>query len=226
MRRSLPLAVLPLVLVGFAGCSTMTTTHAPGDPAAWDARRAALTPQSVWQLEGRVAIAAGDEGWSGTLAWVQSGAALDFRFKGPLGVGGLHIHGDAAALTVTTSKGETFTVVDPERDLDERLGWSVPFGSMRYWMVGIPDPASAFEADYDTAGRPREIRQQGWTVRYDEYRRDSPQAVDSVDLPRRLTIERDDVRIKVVAERWTFTASPLRGTRRGAGPPTGGTVPR
>jgi outer membrane lipoprotein LolB len=195
---------LAVALAGLAGCATMGGVHAPGDPVAWAARRTALTPLQAWQLDGRVAIAAGDEGYSGTLAWVQDGATLDFRFQGPLGFGGLRIHGDAVALTVTTSKGETFTVTDPEQDFEDRLGWSLPVHSMRYWMTGIPDPASPFEADYDAAGRPREIRQKGWTVRYDEFERDAPPATGGVVLPHRLTIERDDVRIKVVAGRWSF----------------------
>ena len=201
MRTGLLLAALSILLLGVAGCTTRPTLREPGDAAAWDARRALLTPLHAWQLEGRVAIAAAGEGYSGTLAWIQAGATLDFRFKGPLGFGGLHIRGDAVALIVTTSKGETFTVTDPERDLDDRLGWSLPVHSMRYWMTGIPDPARAFAADYDGAGRPREILQQGWAVRYAEFQR-----VDSgstpLQLPRRLTIERDDVRIKVVVERW------------------------
>lgn len=204
MRRSLPLAVLLLAaLCALGACTALTRELPPGDPVVWDARRAALTPRSTWQLEGRVAIAAADEGYSGTLAWDQQGEVLDFRFDGPLGFGGLHIHGDAAVLTVTTSKGETFTVTDPERELDARFGWSLPVHSMRYWLVGIPDPGSAFDADYDAAGKPRRIAQGGWTARYETWQPNLPFA-----LPRKLVIERDDVRIKVVAESWRMLNAP------------------
>lgn len=198
--RALGQAALLLLLFGVGGCTTLTTRE-PGDPVAWEARRVALVAFDAWQLDGRVAIAAGDEGYSGSLAWVQSGATLDFRFQGPLGFGGLHIHGSADLLTVTTSKGETFTVTDPERDLEAKLGWSLPLNGMRYWMVGIPDPAAAFSADYDGAGRPREIRQSGWVVRYDAFH--DAASLAAAALPRRFTVERDAVRIKVVAERWT-----------------------
>jgi outer membrane lipoprotein LolB len=176
-----------------------------GDQQAWGERQGALAPLDQWDLEGKVAISAGRDAYSGSLSWAQDGAALDFQFKGPFGIGGLRIWGGADALTVKTHKGETFTVTDPERDFGERLGWSLPIRSMRYWMAGIPAPGAAFEAEVDRQGRPTRLVQQGWTVTYAEY-----QKVGALELPKRLEIERDTVRIKVVAERWAF--------KGGAGP--------
>lgn len=188
-------------MLAAAGCSTLARAPAPGDRAAFDARSAALALRSAWRLEGRAAVAAEGEGYSGTLAWAQQGEALDLSFDGPLGLGGLRIRGDAAALEVETSKGERFTVTDPERDLEARLGWSMPVRSMRYWLVGIPDPAAVFDAEVDADGLPVRIVQRGWDVRYESW-----QAVGDDRLPRRITLERADLRIRVVAERWVFAA--------------------
>lgn len=192
-------------LLALGGCTTMVSDRSAGGDAAWGERQGALAPLDEWELEGRVAIAAGRDGYSGSLSWVQDGAALDFRFKGPFGLGGLRIWGGADELTVKTHKGETFTVTDPERDFGSRLGWSLPIRSMRYWMAGIPAPDAAFEAKVDRHGRPLRLEQQGWVVTYDEY-----QTVGALELPKRLEIERDTVKIKVVAERWTM--------KGGAGP--------
>jgi len=176
-----------------------------GDQQAWAARQGALASLDEWALEGRVAIDAGRDGYSGSLSWVQDGEALDFRFKGPFGLGGLRIWGGAESLTVKTHKNETFTVTDPERDFGARLGWSLPIRSMRFWMAGIPAPGSDATAAVDGRGRPLRLEQQGWTVTYAEY-----QKVGALELPKRLEIERGEVKIKVIAERWT-----LKG---GAGP--------
>jgi outer membrane lipoprotein LolB len=192
-------AALLLATLGVAACVPAVKDLPPGDPVAWEARRVALTAQSAWTMEGRAAIANADDGWSGALTWVQDGEAIDLRFEGPLGFGGLRIRGDAAALAVTTSKGETFDVLDPERDLEAKLGWPLPVRSMRYWVTGIPDPAGEFAADYDAAGRPRRIEQGGWTVRYEGF-----QPAAAMEMPRRVTIERADLRIKLVAERWAL----------------------
>lgn len=189
------LALVALLTLG--GCTTMMQDRTGAGQAAWGERQGALAPLDQWTLDGRVAINAGRDGYSGSLSWVQDGAALDFQFKGPFGFGGLRIWGGAESLTVKTHKGETFVVTDPERDFGERLGWSLPIRSMRYWMAGIPAPDSAFEAEVDRDGRPLLLQQQGWTVTYDEY-----QTVGALELPKRLTMERDTVRIKVVAERW------------------------
>lgn len=192
-------------LLATGGCTTMSEDRTTGDQAAWTARQGALAALDEWTLEGRVAITADRDGWSGSLSWVQDGAALDFQFKGPFGLGGLRIWGGADALTVKTHKGETFTVTDPERDFGQRLGWSLPIRSMRFWMAGIPAPGAPFESAVDARGRPVRLEQQGWTVTYAEY-----QKVGALELPKRLEIERDAVRIKVVAERWTMAG--------GAGP--------
>ena len=192
-------------LLASGGCSTMGIDKGEGDQQAWGERQGALAPLDRWDLEGRVAIDAGRDGYSGSLSWAQDGESLDFRFKGPLGFGGLRIWGGAESLTVKTHKGETFTVTDPERDFGARLGWSLPIRSMRYWMAGIPAPGAPFEAAVDGRGRPTRLVQQGWTVTYAEY-----QTVGGLELPKRLEIVRDDVRIKVVAERWTM--------KGGAGP--------
>jgi outer membrane lipoprotein LolB len=194
-------AVALVGALALGGCTTMTRPTTIPDEAAWSARRAELGALARWQLEGKVAIAAGPDSWSGSLTWEQEGERLEFRFSGPFGIGGLRIWGGPGALQVRTHKGETFTIVDPERDLEERLGWSVPVLSMRYWMVGVPAPGAAAEARVDGAGRASELVQQGWTVRYAEY-----QEVGALELPRRFTIERDRVRIKVAADRWTLAA--------------------
>jgi outer membrane lipoprotein LolB len=192
-------------VLALGGCSTMGIDKVEGDQQAWGERQGTLAPLDEWQLEGRVAIDAGRDGYSGSLSWDQDGEALDFRFKGPFGMGGLRIWGGADALTVKTHKGETFTVTDPERDFGARLGWSLPIRSMRYWMAGIPAPGAEFAAEVDGRGRPLRLAQQGWTVTYAEY-----QTVGALELPRRLEMVRDDVKIKVIAERWTF--------KGGAGP--------
>jgi outer membrane lipoprotein LolB len=192
------LASLALAAILLGGCATLRRAEAP-DPAAWAARRAALAPVSDYRLEGRISIAAGREGVSGSLDWTQRGAALDARFAGPFGLGGLRIWGDAENLELRTRKGEQVSIVDPERDLEARLGWSIPIRAMRYWLLGVPAPDTSFVAEVDGRGRARVLEQADWRVSYDEYQRAA-----SHELPRRFVIERVGVRIKVLVDRWHF----------------------
>lgn len=195
MKHGVRLLVVALAF-GLGGCASMRDAG-QADQAAWAARRAALEPLDQYQLDGRISLAAGREGWSGTLAWVQAGATLDFQFKGPFGIGGLSIRGDAEALEVRTHKGERFTVTDPERDFTARLGWSIPIQAMRYWLLGVPAPDGVAEVTVDARGRASRLVQHGWTVDYEEYL-----AAGGETLPKRFVITRGEVKIKVLVDRW------------------------
>jgi outer membrane lipoprotein LolB len=186
-----------LLLSTLAGCATTRpATVTPATP--WAARREALTKLDRWQLEGKIGINAGREGGSGTFSWQQAGDALDFRFRGPLGAGGFRIYGDDDRLRVKTTEGEEFELVDPERELRERYGWSVPLRSMRYWMLGVPDPHGEAAETLDDAQQNLALLQQnGWTVQYGGYSETA-----GMLLPRKLTMDGDGIRVRVVVERW------------------------
>jgi outer membrane biogenesis lipoprotein LolB len=63
---------------------------------------------------------------SGVFTWTQVRDELDFSFRGPVGIGGFRIDGDGDRLHLKTSAGEELYLTDPERDLRERYGWSIP----------------------------------------------------------------------------------------------------
>jgi len=180
-----------------AGCVT-TRPATVTSTTPWAARRDALTKLDDWQLEGRIGLNAGREGGSGTFTWQQVRDGLDFRFRGPLGAGGFRIYGDDDHLRVKTTEGEEFELVDPERELRERYGWSVPLRSMRYWMLGIPDPNGEAAETLDDAQQTLALLQQnGWTVEYGGY-----DETAGMLLPRKLTMEGNGIRVRVVVEHW------------------------
>jgi outer membrane lipoprotein LolB len=187
-----------LILLVLGGCVTTQGDMAKKAGTA-EERRAALLALTDWQVEGRIALSAGREAWSGTFSWKQVHDDLDFRFRGPLGLGGFRIYGDLDRLRVKTTTGEQFSLTDPETELREKFGWSIPVHSMRYWMLTLPDPEG--EAAETTNGA-RELvllEQLGWTVAYDGY---TP--TEGRSMPRKITMDGDGVRIRVVAERWDF----------------------
>ena len=187
-----------LFLLALAGCATTRgPTSTTGEASAWEARRDALLALPAWQAEGRIAVNAGTEGGSGAFAWQQAGDALDFRFRGPAGAGAFRISGDGEGLHLETAAGEKRDLTDPERDLHERYGWSVPLNSMRYWMLGVPDPAETAATTLDDANELLLLQQHGWTVEYSAYG-----GTAGTSLPRKLTMEGDGVRVRVIVERW------------------------
>ena len=86
---------------------------------------------------------------------------------------------------------------DPEADMESRFGWSVPVYSMRYWIVGVSDPDEPASEIVDGDGLLAELEQHGWSVTYDGYREH-----EGLLLPRKILMEKGDVRIRMVADRW------------------------
>lgn len=195
MTRVLLIASL-LVL---AGCETLAPrVEGPADLQAWQERRAWLEELDSWQLEGRVAIAAYDDGWNANVDWVQVGEHLDVNFSGPLGVGSARIAGTPERLEVHTTEGEHFVTQDPETDLYWQLGWTAPIDRMAYWVLGLPGPGGDPLLEVDAAGRLLQLQQGGWTVDYIDYR----VLADGRAMPRKLNMQRSGVRIRLIVSDW------------------------
>ena len=150
-----------------------------------------------FRMEGRLSLNTGRRGYSGTVSWEQNDDIVDFRFRGPFGFGGFQIQGDPGQLRVKTTSGEEFLLREPELEMTERFGWSLPVHSMRYWILGASDPGLPATEVPGVDGLLESMEQGGWLVRYDSYGE-----AEGLLLPRRLDMERGEVRIRVMTDRW------------------------
>lgn len=200
--RQLFRAVLPIGVFCLSACASLSG-HAPegaADEAAWQARLTCLHALPSWELSGRVGVITAKDGGSGSLDWKQQGDELTFDFRGPLGAGAIHIQGDAAALHFQSSRGDDFVTADPEQDFTAHLHMPMPVLSMRYWMLGIPDPGAPYTKAADARGEPLTLDQRDWQVEYQEYA-----DVQGYALPVRFTLSRGEVHIKVAVSQWNLT---------------------
>ncbi|MDQ1302694.1 MAG: outer rane lipoprotein LolB [Pseudomonadota bacterium] len=154
-----------------------------------------------WEARGRVAMKSADSGGQGSLQWLQTGSAARIRLSGPFGAGAYEINWMPGQLSVMSRGAEAaLEYVGPdaaERFLAEQLGWSFPVTSIRYWLLGLADPAASAAEQSDAWGRLVELRQSGWVVRYEDYAQN-----DATWLPHKLVIEREDLRLRVVIDKW------------------------
>lgn len=193
-------ALAPVFLL--AACATPGGAMLPGFDD-WETRRAFLSATEEWEFAGRIGVSAGDEGFNGKLWWRQDGTVFRARISGPLGVGTIFINGDGGEMTLTDQDGEVTELVDAERELRERYGWTIPVASLRYWALGIPDPATPAETEFDAEGRLSGLQQQGWTLSVSQYADGGGQP-----MPRRLSALYDDIRVRLVIDQWTFRKLP------------------
>lgn len=200
------LIILALAVLASACVTPPERPLVPG--VDWLERREMLQEIEEFRMEGRLSLNTGRRGYSGTVSWEQNDDIVDFRFRGPFGFGGFRIHGDPGQLRVKTTAGDELLLRDPEREMTERFGWSLPVHSMRYWILGVPDPALPANEVPAADGPLESMEQGGWLLRYDSY-----SEAEGLLLPRRLDMERGEVRIRVMTDRWDIPDPPALARR-------------
>ena len=170
---------------------------------SFDIRQEDLLEWPFWEMDGRIGLTVAKDSYNGSVAWEQNGESIDFRFRGPLGFGGLRIHGDLDdKVRVKTTTGQDFTVSDFESEMQERMGWSIPINSLRFWALGIVDPEVDADVVLNENDLLDELVQGDWKVVYEAYKE-----VDGVQLPRKFKITGPDTKIKMVVNNWTIPDS-------------------
>ncbi|MBX3702820.1 MAG: lipoprotein insertase outer membrane protein LolB [Steroidobacteraceae bacterium] len=178
-----------------AGCATLPAP-VEGD---WPARRTALQALDGWTLTGRVAVAAGAEGFSGGLRWRQDGASAEIDMRGPFGGTALAIRIDGDSMTVTDAQGVHIHGDEARRVTERYVGAPLPLPQLRYWLVGVPAPGSEFRETLGADARLAALEQAGWLVRYTRYAAAAGQA-----LPDRIELSAGEVRLRLAVSGWRF----------------------
>ena len=195
--RSLWVGVL-LALATLAGCRTLPPPPPLAASAPWQERRPQLQALQHFQLKGRVALSTGTNGFNANLRWFQDGPRSQLALEGPLGVGGMQISANGDDLDIINAHGEHITSAAAHAELSARLGFDIPLPSLRYWVLGVPDPAQPAQESLDPVQqRLAGLTQDGWHIAYGEY-----VATAGETLPARLTLERDAVRVRLLVEDW------------------------
>lgn len=167
----------------------------------WGIRSSNIAAVQSFGLKGRIAEA-GIAGGRGDIDWTQSGERIDLRISGPLGVGALAISGDPQGVEIRSKDGVIATR-EPESYMQDRLGWSLPLGTLRYWVLGVPALAPRYDqmpriVKLDEIGRATNFEQTGWKIDYLEY-----QTVNSLALPRKLTLSNGSRSFRLVIDEWS-----------------------
>ncbi len=197
MRRA---GFVVLVVAGLlAGCASMVQPAGAPNRAAWHARQKRLIRLDNWHLQGRIGVITSRRGGSASFDWRQQGAHITLFFSGPFGLGAVKLWGTASEMHVKDARGRTWVSYAPQQALASTLGWPLPVGSLRYWVLGLPAPGVDRELEIGAHGLLRGLQQQGWSVRYGAYLHHAGWL-----LPQRLLLVRGTTRIKLIVSQWTL----------------------
>ncbi|MGC8516980.1 MAG: lipoprotein insertase outer membrane protein LolB [Steroidobacteraceae bacterium] len=184
-----------LLALALSACQTVPVPPAP--ITAWHVRRPLLQAQQRFTLDGRVAVAVGTQGFDADLRWVQRGADTRVVLSGPFGAGATQVSDRAGELGVITSHGRHLGNTAARAALERELGFDPPLRTLRYWILGVPDPSKPARITLDATQRLAHLQQAGWSVDYLAYN-----SVGAEWLPRLLTVRRGAVRLRMVVDAW------------------------
>ena len=180
-------------LAALAACQTVPRAElAPSADA-----RAVLAGVSAWRARGRVAVHSTGEGFSASFDWREAGGRSDIDVRGPLGAGAALITRTPQLIRIETGSNPPIDIPAPfesvEAELTTRLGFPLPIGPLRYWMLGVPDPG------LPSSAAPEGFAQAGWNVALAAF---APVIKAPVALPTRLVLTRSGTQVRVVISAW------------------------
>lgn len=179
-------AALALVLA-LGGCASIPSTP-PIET------RAALADN--WTLQGRIGVRTAEESLSGQIHWKHRAGTDEVLMTSPLGQGVARIVRDATGVTLEVPNQPARHAPDAESLTHAVLGYGLPVSGLAWWIQARPAPDRAFETTRDATGRVAQIKQDGWVVDYLQYADDVP------TRPRKLSVAREGLEIRLVADTW------------------------
>ena len=162
-----------------------------------DAGRQSLYAIKSWRLEGRIGVQTSADAWQANLLWDHDPAQDRLRISGPLSQGLVSIVVQKDLIFINEGDGVAELSRTPEASLRERLGFSVPLSSLRYWIMGVPDPERTYTSLPTGEPAMSGFQQAGWTIRIE--RRG---AVGNWVLPQKMRAEGAGVKLKIVTDDW------------------------
>lgn len=198
MTRALVLAVCLTALPGCALLRAPLPEAASGEQVQrlWLQRVNLLSVVTTFTVQGRIASSA--VGFKADLRWKQlPDEQFQMRVAGPFGARAAELSGTPAQVRVRTDENAPEITTDPETWLEHAIGVRLPVRGLRWWALGLPDPAAPHALTLDAEGRALQIEQNGWVLAYTEYRGSGPLA-----LPRRIDASNGDTRVIVLADQW------------------------
>lgn len=184
---------LYLVILMVSGC---TTEIVAPETLYSKITRESLYNLEQWSFEGRLGLTGIKDSWQANINWQHRSSDEEIRLSGPLGQGATIIKLTGTLVTIDRGNDKIQTSLEPEAFISQQLGMFVPVRSLRYWVIGVPEPGSP----YVEAGLG--FRQAGWLIEYKQMQR-----VNAQNMPRRITVTNEKVKLKIMIDQWILNAA-------------------
>jgi len=184
-----------------AGCAGIAPLDEREKNNVWNQNKLRLAQLDAWSFRGRLAVSDGRESSSVFMRWQQQPDAYVIHLMTFLGQQLARLEGNSNNVTLYRKDHPPMQASSVAALMAEQVGWTVPVDGLRYWIKGLSDSRSGFSSELDTQGRLAILRQSGWTVKFERYRE-----IDGLPVPAKMRLERDDLNIRLVMDRWEFAS--------------------
>lgn len=181
-----------LVVLACAGCAPRVAQV----PVGLEARER-LLGLNHWRMLGRIGVQTRAEGFHASIRWEHEKTQDRVLVFGPFNQGGVSIVLQDDLILIRDDRGGVKTSRDAAGLVRQELGYPVPLASLRYWVIGVPQPAQDAIPRYDAMGLLRELHQDGWSLDYEAF-----MPVQGLALPQKLLAQDDEMKLKLVVDEW------------------------
>ncbi|HET7765496.1 MAG TPA: lipoprotein insertase outer membrane protein LolB [Burkholderiales bacterium] len=152
-----------------------------------------VAPPGGFELSGRVAVHSVKDSGSARIFWRHSSDSDEMLITSPVGQTIARIRRDNGVFRLETGDRQEYRASDAESLTEQALGWRLPLAGLSDWIQGRASPDRPAEVS-GQPGNGLDIRQDGWSVAYEEFREGKPS---------RLRLSREGVEIRLVVDQWS-----------------------
>jgi outer membrane lipoprotein LolB len=178
-------------LLTLAGCAS-TPASRDATPLKFADARAA------YEIAGRLSARHDADAFAAGFHWSHASDRDELDLTSPLGQTVARLIGDAHGVELQTPDGKVETANDWTTLTSRGLGWALPVAGLAYWIQGAPRKDAPFTAEAGDDGSPGVLRQDGWTIVYQAFAKDT----SGVSHPARMTLDYPGVELRLVIDAW------------------------
>ena len=151
-----------------------------------------LATQTSRAYHGRFAVQYNDQNGTqrnayGNFDWQETGDTVTLQLRNPLGQTMAIVTSSPSLATLEVPNRQPVTADNVSQLMQNTLGFALPVEGLRYWLQPSAAPTSRAQTTLDPEannGRPKEIKQDGWTIDYLAYADAPATGVKRVNLSR------------------------------------------
>ena len=144
-----------------------------------------------WHLLGRLALLDQKNSTTVSIDWRHSSDQDVIELSGPLAQGRVVVLVKAEQVVVDDGDSQQVYQGQADEIISALLGSDMPFHVLKYWVLGVNDPALSVIAQENG------FLQEGWLVEFSEL-----QKVNADWLPKKIVAIKNVVKIKLVIDQW------------------------